>query len=606
MSGFNHERPCLSAARAFLAGAAILAGAATTMFSSVRAQDAPEDIAFAAPRLVLPGGGSGLPRPLEAADARRVREAFAHPLLPLEGMDAWLPDPVLGPILGHVLADRFAAAPSRVTPEELRAWLSRFAQLPDAPAVHAMLVARLPRGTVVPPLPVLPGFAAAPFGDDVEAGLPGTARSPGLERGVRDAARAGEFDRALRLITRSRGMSAAYGAVLRSEVAQAMFSQGQDRLALTTAAAAHTQSRGTLAAAAWLAGVSAWRLDEPRLALGWFDSAYRASVAAPGQRAKAAFWAARASLVTGGTVSGSTAGEYGSWLQRAAANPRTFYGLLARHKLGQRIPTPDAPLEVMGEADVDVVSGAVRGRRALALLQVGQPARAAAELRLLWSETRDSPGVGRSVLLVARAAGLADLAGQLAGLMDPASVRLPSTRLQPAGGFQLDPALVYALTRLESNFDADAVSPAGARGLMQLMPSTAGFVLAGNGPLARTPALYNPATNLDLGQRYLLQLTQRDSIGSDLIRMLTAYNAGPGTFGKWMDVMAPEDDPLLFIESIPGAEARAYVPRALAYSWLYAAQLRLPAPSLDELAVGLWPRVQARKSAVPSLPKRLH
>ena len=598
MSGFNHERPCLSTARAFLAGAAILAGAATTMFSSARAQDAPDDIAFAVPRLSLPGGGSGLPRPLDIADARRLRAAFAHPLLPLEGLDAWLPDPLLGPMLGHVLADRFATAPSRVTPEELRAWLARFADLPDAPAVHAMLAARLPHGAALPPLPALAGFAAAPFGDDMEAGLPSTARNPGLERGVRDAARAGTFDRALHLVARSRGMSAAYGAVLRTEVAQAMFSQGRDRLALTTAAAAYTQSRGTLAAAAALAGVSAWRLDEPRLALGWFDAAYRASVAAPGQRAKAAFWAARAALIT--------AGDPGPWLHRAAANPRTFYGLLARQKLGQQIPTPDAPLEVMGMADVDVVAGSARGHRALALLQVGQPARAAAELRLLWSETRDSPGFGRSILLVARAAELGDLAGQLAGLMDPASVRLPATRLQPSGGFQLDPALVYALTRLESNFDPDAVSPAGARGLMQLMPSTAGFVLAGNGPLPRAVSLHNPATNLDLGQRYLVQLTQRDSVGTDLIRLLVAYNAGPGTALKWLDMMAPEDDPLLFIESIPGAEARAYVPRALAYSWLYAAQLRLPSPSLGELAVGLWPRVQARKSAAPILPKRLH
>ena len=597
MSGFHHERPCLSAARAFLAGAAILAGAATTIFSSARAQDAPDDLAFAAPRLSLPGA-TGLPRPLDAADARRIRDAFAHPLAPLEGFDTWLPDPFLAPVVAHVLADRFAAAPSRVTPEELRAWLARFPDLPDAPLVHAMLATRLPRGAVLPPAPALPSFAAAPFGDDVEASLPGSARNPGLDHGVRDAARAGEFDRALRLVTRSRGMSAAYGALLRTEVAQAMFSQGKDHLALSTAAAAHAQSRGALATAAWLAGASAWRLDEPALALSWFDAAYKAALATPGQRAKAAFWAARASLLV--------SGEYGPWLHRAAANPRTFYGLLARQKLGQRIPTPDTPQDVMAEADIDAVAGEPRGRRAFALLQVGQPARAAAELRLLWSETRDSPGFGRSILLVARAAHLDDLAGQLAGLMDPALVRLPATRLQPAGGFQLDPALVYALTRLESNFDADAVSPAGAMGLMQLMPATAGFVLAGNGPLLRTPALHNPATNLDLGQRYLVQLTRLDLVGTDLIRLLAAYNAGPGTFGKWLDTMAPEDDPLLFIESIPGPEARAYVPRALAYSWLYAAQLRLPSPSLDELAVGLWPRVQARKSAAPALPKRLH
>ena len=594
MRGNSHEHPRLFAARAFLAGAAILAGAATSIFSAARAQDAPDDLAFAVPRLSLPGKGDGpaLPRPLSPAEANRIRDAFAHPAAALDGID--------GSMLGHILADRITAAPLRTTPDELRAWLARFSDLPDAPAIHAMLASRLPRGAPLPPAPVLPTFAAAPYGDDVEASLPAANRNPALDRSVREAAHAGQFDRALNLIGRTRGMTAVYGALLRAEVAQAMFSQGKDRTALATAATAHTLSHGTLGMAASVAGLAAWRLDEPALARYWFEAAYRAPLAAPAERAKAAFWAARASLVLNG--------EYGPWLHRAAANPRTFYGLLARQKLGQRIPTPDTPQEVMAEADTDAIAGTPRGIRAFALLQAGQPARAAAELRLLWLETRDQPGFGRSVLLVARAAGLTDLASQLGALMDPASVRLPATRLQPARGFQLDPALVYALTRLESNFDADAVSPSGARGLMQLMPTTAGFVLAATGPGlgTRPPELHNPATNLDLGQRYLLQLTRLDSVGTDLIRLLAAYNAGPGTFGKWLDGMPPEDDPLLFIESLPGDETRAYVPRALAYSWLYAAQLRLPSPSLDELAIDLWPRVQARRTVAPSLPKRVH
>ncbi len=55
------------------------------------------------------------------------------------------------------------------------------------------------------------------------------------------------------------------------------------------------------------------------------------------------------------------------------------------------------------------------------------------------------------------------------------------------------------------------------------------------------------------------------------------------------DRIPPSDDPLLFIESIPNDETRGFVPRALAYSWIYAARLHLPAPSLDELAAGAWP-----------------
>ena len=56
---------------------------------------------------------------------------------------------------------------------------------------------------------------------------------------------------------------------------------------------------------------------------------------------------------------------------------------------------------------------------------------------------------------------------------------------------------------------------------------------------------------------------------------------------------------------LPGDETRVYIPRALAYSWLYAAQLRLPSPSLDELAAGVWPRFQVR-SPRRELVARLH
>ena len=179
---------------------------------------------------------------------------------------------------------------------------------------------------------------------------------------------------------------------------------------------------------------------------------------------------------------------------------------------------------------------------------------------------------------------------------------MPPGDLRPAGGFILDPALVYALTRLESNFDPAAVSPAGARGLMQLMPHTAKYVMAGTGV---SPRLHDPAANLDVGQRYLVHLSHLDIVGDNMIRLLASYNAGPGNLALWLDSMQQESDPLLFIEALPGEETRAYVPRALAYTWLYAARLGLPSPSLDELSAGLWPSVPARLARREALV-RLH
>ena len=151
---------------------------------------------------------------------------------------------------------------------------------------------------------------------------------------------------------------------------------------------------------------------------------------------------------------------------------------------------------------------------------------------------------------------------------------MPCRGSGPSGGFRIDPALVYALTRLESNFDAAAVSPVGARGLMQIMPFTARYV-TGDETLGGT-ALNDPSVNLDVGQRYVAFLARQDAIDGDLIRLLASYNAGPGSFQRWNSAVRDDGDPLLFIEAIPNDQTRAFVQHVLTYTWLYAAQLRLP------------------------------
>ena len=240
----------------------------------------------------------------------------------------------------------------------------------------------------------------------------------------------------------------------------------------------------------------------------------------------------------------------------------------------------------------------------MALIQIGQTGRADAELRLLWPAIKASPSFGRSVMLVAARAGLADLAGQLADFVQTQDgrprdfTRFPIPRLQPAGGFTVDPAMVYALARTESNFDTGMVSSAGARGLMQIMPETARFVSAGSQRIQ----LHDPAVNLAVGQRYVGYLAGLDLIGGDLLRLLAAYNSGPGGFGKWNPGIRDNGDPLLFIEAVPIDETRAFIPRVLTYSWIYAARLGLPAASLDELAAGAWPRYHPREATPTASP----
>lgn len=120
----------------------------------------------------------------------------------------------------------------------------------------------------------------------------------------------------------------------------------------------------------------------------------------------------------------------------------------------------------------------------------------------------------------------------------------------------LDPALVAAIICQESTFDAGAVSRAGARGLMQVIPATGRDLARDLGLSYRRVSLHNPETSLDFGTRYLRQMLDR--FGGREERALAAYNAGPHRVDAWTaarpDIPAEE-----FIESIPFTETRNYV-----------------------------------------------
>jgi soluble lytic murein transglycosylase-like protein len=591
MQSIGHSLACLGTARVLLAGAAILAGAAGPLHDH---GNPAEETALAIPRVSTTHSREPVapPQPLSPNDAQHVRRIFAlqakNDLAGAIAEGDQLSDQTL---LGDILADRYLRG--RATPEQLTAWLANYGELAQAPAIYASLVGITPKNGELPPAP--PAIASIPAltaGEDVEPTIRLMARNAGIDRTIHDTART-DANRALTLIGRVRGLAPAYAAQLRAEVAQILFTQGRDQEALAAAQSAHLQARGKVGLASYVGGLAAWRLGRPALARLLFASAYQSTLIQPGQRAAAAYWAARADL------RGGRGFEYVSWLRRAAEQPRTFYGLLARRVLGEPLTEPGLDRATLAEADVDVIASLPGGRRVFALLQVGQEAHASLELQKLWSEHRDSPALTRSILLLARSAGLTELAGQFESVIAAPTQPLPARLLRPAGGFRTDPALLYALARMESNFDPQAVSPMGARGLLQLMPSTLAVVLGETG--GRVQRLHDPAVNLDLGQRYLNVLTRYDVVGADLIRLLATYNAGVGSVGRWSGTMRHDGDPLLFIESVPGNETRAYIPRVLAYSWLYAAQLGLPSPSLDELAAGQWPRFRTEPPRLAAL-----
>ena len=523
----------------------------------------------------------------------------------LAGLD--LASPLGREMLGHVLAQRYLARTTRPSGSDLAAWLKQYADYPDAPALHALLLTRLPDGMTPPPAPTLPGLNSAglaqdartPLGPVPEESEPATFtlnRNDGIDRSVHDTARAKGAEGVEKLLASTSGLSLAYTSQLRGEAAQILFTLNRDgdayRLGVAGMQGCVQSHCDAASLAGQMAGLAAWRMGRPDLARPMFEAAWRAELTTSALRAASAFWAARAQLRTG------HASAYRSWMTKASAETSTFYGFLARRILGLGYgfaPGGQDARDLLTIADIDAVAGTTQGMRAFALLQVGQRARAEAELRLLWPMATSRPALGRAMMLVAKQAGLLQLAAQLADLVQTSdgqkrdATRFPIPRLEPANGFRVDPAMVYGITRTESNFDSDMVSNAGATGLMQIMPETASFLSGREVGGALRGALRDPGANLDLGQRYVSYLAQPDVVGPNLVRMLAAYNSGPGTIGKWAGQVHDLGDPLLFIEAIPIDETRAFVPRALTYTWIYAARMNLPAPSLDELAAGAWP-----------------
>ena len=554
-----------------------------------------EQTAFAFPRVVLPSTPEvALPQPLTPSDAARVRRIFALQDHGKLAEAQRLIDDLRNPLLfADILADRYLGRYHRSTAAELKDWLDRFPDQPDAPAIHALLLRRLGRGAAAPPAPppevlALPHRPALDPADDPDP-EPGITRSPSLDRAIAVRLQRGETHAALKLIAESRHIAPAYAVLLRAAVARALFTANDDAEALHVATQALHQAppEARLGRAYYVAGLAAWRLGRIEQARILFEAAVYAPIVTQKVRAAAAFWAARTNLRL------HERGAALRWMRKAAAERHTLHGMVARRVLGLHTGIiPNGSL--LAQADVDAVAAIPAGERAFALLEVGQAQRAASELRSVWLQVKDDPGLRRSVLLVASAAGLRDLAGRFAALeaeaegtqpVEPAQ-KLPE--LHPAHGFRVDPALVYALTRMESNFDANAVSTAGARGLMQIMPVTARYV-AGN-PSLSGAMLHNPALNLALGQRYVTWLARQTVVDDNLLYLLASYNAGAGSLARWFGTLRDHGDPLLFLEAIPVDETRAFVGDVLTYTWLYAAQLHLPAPSLDALAAGEFPR----------------
>jgi soluble lytic murein transglycosylase-like protein len=550
--------------------------------------------ALTAPRAALPGDDAALYKMIFAAQAKGDWDEADRAIDGLADRR----------LMGHVLYQRFMHPSYKTSFSELENWLVKYADHPGADKIYRMAVQRTPAGYV--------GTLRKPHGGNGITGYlsalddgsltysAAATRSRAQQRDVNTLLRAIRHDvaqgaptRALKRAEQDRTaklLDEIETDQVRAHIAMGYMNAGKVKKAYELASAAAKRSGSNVPMAGWTGGLTAWRLGKYKQSAALFEQVAASPFTSPWMTAAGAYWASRAHMRLGHTR------EVSKWLRLAASQPRTFYGLIATRALGWdfdfnwRMPA----LTAADKAKLDNLPAA---RRAMALVAAGQYHLAEEELRQV-NPGKDS-ALRDALLAYAHDAGLPAFAMRLAeaipgpdGSFFDAAL-YPLAPWEPQGGFAVDRALIHAIIRQESRFDPAAESASGATGLMQLMPRTASYVAKDRAYRDRDGqhSLKDPQINLEIGQRYVANLLKDDAVSADLFSLAIAYNAGPGNLRKWKAAFADTtDDPLLFVETIPVAETRAFVERVLSNYWIYRLRMEQKTPSLDAVAAGAYAR----------------
>jgi soluble lytic murein transglycosylase len=320
---------------------------------------------------------------------------------------------------------------------------------------------------------------------------------------------------------------------------------------------------------AWLAGQMAMKqLGRPADAIGMFTR-YGSASKTPTTQSKGFYWAGRAAEAAG------RRDEANGYYARAAGFRDLFYGQLAIERLGRAMTAPGDPL--MKPVDPQIRAAfynreTVRAAQYLGTLSAWQDQTIFVRQIALDAKT-DSDHVLATEL--SRTLGRPDLGvmvGRSAlqnGLSEYSTVGFPNVRV-PASS-QDSWTMIHAIARQESQFDRAAVSHAGARGLMQLMPGTARETAGKLGMSYDPGSLTNDTDyNISLGSSYFERIYR---LYGSYPLAVAAYNAGPGNVNKWLkangDPRTPGVDMIDWIEAIPIYETKNYVQRVLENAVVY-------------------------------------
>ena len=272
------------------------------------------------------------------------------------------------------------------------------------------------------------------------------------------------------------------------------------------------------------------------------------------------YWYGRSLIATGNIIQGQ---QYLAEL----ANKRHYYGFLAASALNKNVNLQNKPLEISNEEKLNLLKNTA-AKRAFEFFYIGRYHQARREWNFWLSQLNDREKlVASKIAYEAEWFDRAIFTLSKVGYLDDVDLRFPlafQAEIMDSSGHQkINPAWTFAIARRESSFMADAHSPAGAKGLMQVMPATAKQLHKSR---VTTKHLLNATENIKLGTKYLKSLLDRHK--GNQVLATAAYNAGPYRVKRWLKGLKPMPADI-WIETIPYKETREYVKSVMAYQEIY-------------------------------------
>ena len=373
---------------------------------------------------------------------------------------------------------------------------------------------------------------------------------------------------------------------LRSELSYAYFIFGKDYKSIRQARISLSLSEKDKPLALWAGGLSSWRSKDIIQSEYFFNKLSKVN-GPDGIVAAGGYWSARAEYHLG------NAEKANYYLNKAAERERTFYGSLAMASLGYKYK-PDFSLPEFDNNLLNKIKSFKGGFRALALIEVEQFHKAAREFRkiIVKFDTKYYP----QLLNFFSKNNMPGITFRLAAILRNDHNKIYLGGLYPIPSWEIgttdnkDRALIYAVARQESGFNPRAKSSSKAMGVLQIIPSTAAFIMKDREYRLRRSKnylLYRPSDNIRIGSKYMKFLFDLPIVNNDLMWMLASYNAGPGNFKKWTeDKKYKDSDSLLMLESLPASETRNYIKLVLTNLWIYKARFKEKNSILSFLASG--------------------